>query len=100
MGTLKTHGLLLAIDNATLRRTLGIGSRMPTSESEKLTMNRHSFDWIYGLTVVTARRRQRLRCGASSSRVPVFTVVAKFMSSFLFVVGDDLLDSRFPLLLN
>src|SRR5262249_31838075 len=35
------------IDSATLRRTLGIASRMPTSESDRLTMNRHSFDLMY-----------------------------------------------------
>src|SRR3954454_13506788 len=32
------------IDSATLRRTLGIASRLPTRESDRLTINRHSFD--------------------------------------------------------
>src|SRR5262249_40358539 len=35
------------IDSATLRRALGIASRMPTGESDRLTMNRHSFDLMY-----------------------------------------------------
>src|SRR5436305_6698695 len=35
------------IGSATLRRTLGIASSMPTSESDRLTMNRHSFDFLY-----------------------------------------------------
>src|SRR5262249_57573352 len=38
------------IDSATLRRTLGIASRLPTSESDRLTMNRHSFDPLCSLT--------------------------------------------------
>src|SRR5215468_11685704 len=47
MGGPRDSWLTPCIDSATLRRTLGIASRMPTSESDRLTMNRHSFDLMY-----------------------------------------------------
>src|SRR5262245_15400000 len=47
MGGPSDSWLTPCIDSATLRRTLGIASRMPTSESDRLTMNRHSFDLMY-----------------------------------------------------
>src|SRR6516162_6600702 len=53
------------IDSATLRRTLGIASRMPTSESDRLTMNRHSFDFMY--VYATHHPLCSLACHASPS---------------------------------
>src|SRR5260370_41359509 len=44
MGRPRDSWLTPCIDSATLRRTLGIASRMPTSQSDRLTMNRHSFE--------------------------------------------------------
>src|SRR5215472_18446367 len=65
MGGPRDSWLTPCIGSATLRRTLGIASRMPTSESDRLTMNRHSFDLMY--VYATHHPLCSLTCQASPS---------------------------------